>query len=201
MTVQFQAPKPHALFWIDIEATALSKKNDFSDVHPLELAVIVTDFDLEPMAGYEAVITPTAETVASLRRNPQALEMHRANGLVAALKGTTETVEEVEQNLIQMLKTKTALQPGEFMIAGSGVARYDYGLLDKWMPALTSWFAYYPFDIGVMRRTAKILSGGRQIVEPNTASYGDEKLHRARADVEAHLAEARQWQDWFRRAS
>lgn len=198
MTVAFRPPQPHALLWIDIEATSLPEKNNFDKVLPLEVAVIITDFDLDPYGGYEALITPTPAHIEALKDPNSAVEMHRKNGLLAAIKaGPTESMSDVEAAIIGVIKNKTTFGKGEFMIAGSGVARYDYGLLDRWMPNLTEYFAYYPFDIGVARRTNKILSGGRQLVPPHTASYGDDKLHRALADVQAHIEEARSWRKFF----
>lgn len=204
MAVEFRSPKPHALMWTGVETTGVptrERPNDFSTVYPLEVCVIFTDFDLEPFGGYAAVITPTAESVAALRENPDVLEMHRTSGLIAALKGESVTIEQAERDIIDVIKKRTTYEHGEFMIAGSGVAAFDYPLIKHWMPSVARYMAYYPFDIGVMRRTARILSGGRQLVDMNAASYGDAKLHRAQADTEAHISEAKQWQEFFRRVS
>lgn len=197
--VEFRPPRAQALMWVDIETPGLPEGNDFSVIPPLEICVILTDFDLQPFAGYEAVFKPTPEHVAALRKNPDAAQMHRESGLLAALKGDdTVSVQQAEGDIIGMVKRAAAFDKGEYMIAGSGVASFDYPLLKHWMPNLCHYLAYFPFDIGVMRRTARVLSHNRTFVNPNAASYGDAKLHRARADVEAHIAEARQWMDWFR---
>ena len=198
MTVSFRPPKPQALLWVDFEGTGVTDTNDFSGIHILEACVILTDFDLVPFGGYTAVITPTAEAIAALKENPGALDMHRTSGLLAALKGETETLAELEQGVIKMIKRQSTFGEGEFMIAGSGVAMYDFPLIKQWMPALNKYLAYFPFDIGVERRVSTILNGGRSVVPPNTASYGDKKLHRSEADVRAHLKEAEQYKDFFR---
>lgn len=206
--VSFRPPKAQCLVWVDIETPGLpsdAEPMNWASIPPLEICVIVTDFDLEPFAGFESLITPTPATVAALRAkgNGPALEMHTNSGLLADLKaavaaGETLTVEEFEMKIIDLFQKRTTFDKGEFMLAGSGVGTFDYSIIKTFMPRLASWLAYYPFDIGVLRRTARILSGGRQLVEPNTSSYGDLKLHRARADVEAHIAEARQWREFFR---
>lgn len=205
--VSFRPPTAHALAWIDIETPGVPPDEapmDFKSIPPIEVCVILTDFDLDPFAGYEALITPTPDHIAALRdpRNSSALEMHTESGLLEALKAArsaeeTVSIEQAESDIIQMMKSKTTFGKGEFMIAGSGVAAFDYPLVKTFMPALASWFAYYPFDIGVLRRTSRILSGGRQLVEPHLSSYGDKKVHRARKDVEAHIEEARSWQAFF----
>jgi oligoribonuclease (3'-5' exoribonuclease) len=184
---------PQALFWIDVEAPGLPKKdapNDYSKLPPLEVGVIITDMDLQRISGYEEVIKLNATHVASLKDpdNVGAVEMHKKNGLIKASRDAPvqNTVAFVEKELITLIKETTTYNKGEFMIAGSGVAAYDRPLLN-------------PFDIGVERRVSKILAG-QAVVNYSPKSYGEEKLHRAYADVEAHLDEALQYREWFRKA-
>ena len=73
---------PQALFWVDFETTNLPDGNDFSNVHVLEVAVIITDFDLQPYVGYEEVLKLTREGVDAIKANPVVLEMHKVNGLL-----------------------------------------------------------------------------------------------------------------------
>ncbi len=207
MTVAFTSPKPQALAWIDIETPGLPNTAapwDYSGCMPLEIAMILTDFDLTEFGGYTALITPTPESVAALRNpgNAMALEMHQQSGLIQALSaavkaGETESLLQAEENLIKTLTTRSTFEKGEFMLAGSGVGAFDYMVLKRFMPRLCQWFAYYPFDIGVVRRVGKVLSGGRDLVNPSLHSYGDLKEHRALADIKAHLDEAREWQKVF----
>lgn len=191
---------PQALVWIDVEATGLPDGNDFSNVHILEIAAILTDFDLKPFAGYEGVVQIDEQIKDALRnpRNKAALDMHLESGLLKDVKESTDTLEQIEAEIVNLLKTKTAFEKGEFMIAGSGVAAYDFPLLKEHMPELASWFTYAPFDIGVQRRVAYYLSERRDLVPLVDASFKEgEKKHRALADVKAHLAEAVQWKKFY----
>lgn len=186
------------LFWIDIESSGLPKGNDWSGVSVLEVACIVTDFALNPEAGYEEVVKLTQKAADELRGNPEVLEMHKKNGLLQrAAKEATMTMAEVEQEMIGLLKD-TGLDKGEFMIAGSGVAAFDHPLMKSLMPELASWLAYYPFDIGVLRRTLRILNGNKDLVPAVKASYGPDKSHRAMDDVKAHLEESVLYQRYFK---
>lgn len=187
-----------ALAWVDIETTGLPNGNDFSDVHILEVAVLVTDFDLQPLGGYHEAVKLTRAGADALRGNPEVLGMHRKNGLIVDSKNSEFTLADVEKEIIKLLKETTSFDKGEFMIAGSGVAAFDFPLIKDKMPEFASWLAYYPFDIGIMRRTARILSGGKDIVNPTVKSFGAEKLHRAWEDVKAHVDEAKEYQAWFR---
>ncbi len=192
------AKYPSALFWMDAETTSLPEGNDFSDVHILEFAFIVTDFDLKPYFGYSAQLALTPEAKAALGKNPVVLQMHLDNGLLKDCKESTDTLESVEADVINLLKTKSTQEKGEYMIAGSGVATFDLQLLKAKMPELASWLAYFPFDIGVLRRGGRILSGGKDLIPPQTASFGKDKAHRAMADTKAHYEEAKLWQKLFR---
>jgi oligoribonuclease (3'-5' exoribonuclease) len=190
------------LVWVDAETTDLPKGNDFSDVHVLEVAAIVTDFDLEKYAGFHSPIKLTKAAADSLRANDYTREMHQKNGLIRDCAGEDASdLASVEAQIIQMLKDKTTFDKGEFMLAGSGVASFDFPLIKAKMPELASWLTYYTFDIGVMRRTANILAG-KNVVNPIPRSYdNDVKEHRAWDDVLAHIEEAERFRTWFRSVS
>jgi hypothetical protein len=50
----------------------------------------------------------------------------------------------------------------------------------------------------VVRRAAKILSGGRDVVTPTEESFKEGvKVHRALSDTKAHIKEAQQFQKLF----
>lgn len=191
-------PYPSALFFVDVETTGLPVGNDWSNVSILEVGVIVTDFDLKPYFGYQGVVQMDDAIRTQLKANPEVFKMHLDNGLLKDSKESTDTLQTIESEIVGMLKSKTTQDKGEFMIAGSGVATFDLQLIKDKMPELASWLAYFPFDIGVQRRTAKILSGGRDLVQPIKESFaGDVKKHRALDDIKAHLKEAIEWQKFY----
>lgn len=185
------------LLWCDLETTTLPVGNDYSGVHVLEVAFILTDFDLEPYEGYQESIKMTRAAADSLRANDYTKKMHTENGLIKDCIASTVTLAEAEAEVIRMIEEKTTFEPGEIMLAGSGIAAFDRPVIKHWMPKLDRWLAYYPFDIGVDRRVTKILAGKDVINIPNE-SYGDTKAHRAWADVQAHLEEAKRKREWFR---
>lgn len=193
-----------ALFWTDFETTGLPNGNDFSGVHILEVAVVITNFDLQPITGYKEVIAMTKTAAEAIQANDYVKKMHTDNGLIAASvaaarSGEGRTTADVEGELLDLIRENTTFDKGEFMIAGSGVAAYDHPLIKAKMPRLAKFLAYYPFDIGVQRRTALILSGNRELVNPTPRSYQDgQKEHRAWDDVMAHIEEAKRWMEFYR---
>jgi len=197
-------PKKYAqcLLWCDLETTQLpGPKNDYSNVHVLEVAFLLTDFDLKPYQGYHEAIKMTRGAADSLRGNEFTKDMHTKNGLIKDCLASTTTIEDAEAEVIAMMEEWTTFDPGEFMLAGSGNAAFDRPVINQWMPTLASWLTYYPFDIGVDRRTTSILAGGDVINVPaDSAGFGEAKLHRAWNDVEAHVEEAKRKRAWLREA-
>jgi len=193
-----------ALFWTDFETTGLPKGNDFSGVHILEVAVIITNFDLQPLTGYKEVIAMTRTAAEAIKGNDYVKNMHTKNGLIAASVAAARsesphTTADVEGELLDLIRENTTFGKGEFMIAGSGVAAYDHPLIKEKMPRLAEYLAYYPLDIGIQRRMALILAGNRELVNPTPRSYQDgQKEHRAWEDVQAHIEEARRWMEFYR---
>lgn len=191
---------PQRLAWIDLETDGLPNGNDYSVVNVLEFAMIVTDFALNPEAGYEEVVKLTRAGAERIKANEYVKNMHAANGLIRASRDSEFTLAEVEQNAIEVLK-EMGLDKGEFMIAGSGVASFDFPLIKTQMPELASWFAYFVLDVGVLRRSVKILAG-KDLVAPVRESFEDGvKAHRARGDVEAHMKEGESFMEYFRSLS
>lgn len=187
------------LLWVDLETTSLPVGNDFSGVHILEVAFILTDFDLKMYDGYYEAIKMTRPAADALKANDYTREMHTKNGLIKDCIASQVTLAEAEQNVLQMMREKTSFDKGEFLLAGSGSAAFDRPAIKEHMRELDSWLAYYPFDIGVDRRVTKILAGQDVINIPaDSAGFGDAKLHRAWNDVQAHIEEARRKREWLR---
>lgn len=190
---------PSALFWVDLEATGLPDGNDFSDVHILEVGAVITDFNLTKFTGYDDYVKLTPEHVAALKKSPEVVEMHTTSGLIEdCAKTGTKTVADIEQELIELMK-ECSLSKGDFIIAGSGVAAYDFPLIKEKMPELASWLKYYSIDVGILRRTLHFLGNGKQFVRGVRESHKTgHKKHRAFSDILAHLEEAEQYRDWLK---
>lgn len=196
---------PIALFWIDLESDRLIPDPvdgviDFRPMNIMEVAVIVTDFDLNPITdGYREAVKMTPEMAQGLRENEFILDMHRGSGLVKDCIASTHTLADIEDEIIAMLKSDTTVTERELQIAGSGVAAFDHPVIKALMPKLARWLHYAPFDIGVLRRSSKIMAKGDVVNVPKSYKDGV-KTHRAWDDVEAHLEEGVQFRDFYRRA-
>lgn len=190
------------LAWIDLETDNLPTDRpnviDFTDVHLMELALIVTDTDLNinEVGGYSEVAKMTKETADVLRSNPEVRKMHTENGLIKSCIAATHTIEDIDAEVDAML-SEIGVEKGMVAIAGSGVAMFDFPFIRCKMPLTASWLAYYPYDYGIFRRLVKSIAG-RYVTNPQLGSYSDAKVHRAMNDVEEHLREAQFFRDWIR---
>lgn len=189
---------PQALVWIDIESDSLPEGNDYSNVGILEIAGVVTDFDLTKFNGVHDVVKLTQAHVTNLKKNPTILEMHKDSGLIVECSKSENTLRDLEEQMIQLLKD-SSFDKQEYILAGSGVATFDMPLIQTKMPELASWLQYYTMDIGILRRSVFYLSHRRQFVKDVRKSFQPgHKKHRAFDDVLAHIEEAEQYKDWLR---
>lgn len=186
---------PKHLLWIDIETTGLPEGTDYTDVHLLETGVILTDMALNRIVGLTDVIGLTAAAADAIRKNDYVRKMHGASGLLKESIASKTTMTEAEDEIIAVLK-ENGVGKGEAMIAGSGVAAFDHPFIKAKMPRLNAYLAYFPYDIGIVRRMTRTMIGKDVVNVP--ASYGDTKEHRAMNDVLAHLEEATLFQTYLR---
>lgn len=187
---------PPMILWADLETTGLEVVEGKD--HVLEVAVLVTDLDLNPWAGYHEAIKMTKGAALALKANDYVREMHTKNGLIKDCLKSEVTLEQAEANIIDLLKTETSFNQREFQLGGSGVAHFDDEIFKRSFPNLQKWLSYELFDIGVYRRMSRVFAG-KFIVNSSPASYDEGvKVHRAFDDVKAHIEEARKYRDLFR---
>lgn len=176
---------PSKLLWTDLETTGLDKLTD----EILEVGVVLTDMDLNEIARYSAPIKLTPLAIERIRNDKFVQDMHLGNGLLGDCKHSEKTLRDAELDIIDLL-IRRQCTPGEVLLAGSGVARFDQDYIDRLMPELAQWFPYYVMDVGLVRRAAHIAAPGKEIFPKIEESFSN-KAHRALADALAHLEEAR----------
>ncbi len=180
------------LLWIDLETTALPKGNDYSDVHILEVGAILTDLSLNKIEGYTEVVGMNQAIADSLRGNDYVRNMHKESGLIQDSIQSNITLADIEHELLGLLDDHN-VEVGRVALAGSGVTAFDFNVIKEHMPTLAEALVYFSYDIGIFRRMWKSLAP-RDIVNPSLNKHGDEKVHRAMADIEDHLDEAKNYQ-------
>lgn len=186
------------LVWIDLETTGSDLQNDYV----LEIAMLVTK--AEP--PFELVMEPVSHVIAHagtgwlkrLAETPVVLEMHQATGLLldcvawnsrtmADDGGDLPWLSRVDERLARQLEEIG--KPHTFMMAGSGVGHFDKPIVDRRFPKVAKYLQYPVIDVGVIRRTLRMI-GWDDVI---TATYGstvpEGRKHRAYDDIMDHRNE------------
>lgn len=172
--------RPTFLAWVDLETTGSDREQD----PILEVATLVTsnEFPFVILESYEAVVRPNIQNWTH-RLGPVVLEMHIRNGLLTEVFNEGRPLGEVESEVMKMLSKYG--KPHDFIIAGSGVAHFDRGMIDAQMPRLSKWLRYYSIDVGVLRRSLEVM--GSPIA--GNYEFPEAKEHRGLLDIFDHRLE------------
>lgn len=162
------------IVWLDLETSALEP----DDGVILEIAAIATDEDLREVGRrFHAVLEAPASMEEQVER------MHRASGLYEQCQRSDVTEPRAE---VQFYWWLSAQGMAHIIMAGSGVSHFDMRWLKARMPSAAGLFSYAPIDVGVLRRSLRLVN----VAVPDVPeSSGKAKAHRAMLDVEAHLRE------------
>lgn len=152
--------------WIDIETTGLNPEEDLM----LELAVVITDFDLNEQAEFSSIIV---ESDAAIRCEANGiLDMHKKSGLLDSIKQWGHDVDctltNVERRALQFLEEECPsrrLGP----MCGSTIA-FDRSFLKVHMPELAGRFHYRNLDVSTVNELARCW-------KPKLKAYAKERQH------------------------
>ncbi len=181
-----------ALLWLDLETTGTDETKDSI----IEIGVVATTTDLTILGEWVSLVRPTDEALGRLLRTPVVLAMHEENQLFHELMEAegVPTIGAVDHQLHEWMNdVGNYPTPVSWVLAGSGVGHFDRRFIKAQMPKLDRRLRHWCIDVGVLRRAHQMWSGDTTTPWPN-----DMKTHRALDDAYVHLAEARQWRDFFR---
>src|SRR4051812_38112000 len=85
------------LFWIDLEMTGLDENTD----HILEVAVIITDMDLNPIEEFHRIVYQPPSALEAM--DDWCKKTHGDSGLTAAV-ATGTPIATVENELVELVK-------------------------------------------------------------------------------------------------
>ncbi|NRD07759.1 oligoribonuclease [Rathayibacter agropyri] len=171
------------LVWIDCEMTGL----DLSVDELVEIAVVVTDFDLEPLdEGLSIVIRPDDSALANM--GDFVRTMHETSGLLAEIPSGVSVAEAEYEVLEYVLKHVPAEQQAP--LAGNSIGT-DRAFLAAFMPRLDSHLHYRNVDVSTIKELARRWFPRIYFNAP--AKNGG---HRALADILESIRELR----YYRRA-
>lgn len=163
------------LVWIDCEMTGLDPAHDVL----LEIATIVTNYDLEVIARGPVIAIRTSESRLA-KMDAWNQRTHSASGLLDRVRTEGVSVTEAEEETLRFVKKycykKTA------PLCGNSIGQ-DKRFLAKYMPQLHDFLHYKVVDVSSIKVLVSEWYGGRYASPPK------QELHRALADIEESIAE------------
>jgi oligoribonuclease len=162
---------------MDLEMTGLDPQR-----HTIvEIATLVTDDDLVVTAeGPDLVVHATPEQLAAME--PVVRDMHTRSGLLAAIEGSTLSLEEAGKLTMEFLKTHVPAK-GTVPLCGSSIGT-DRRFLSIQLPDIENWLHYRSVDVSTVKELCRRWypeALGRAPVKSTT--------HRALDDVKESVAE------------
>lgn len=146
MTTKPIADPTTPLVWIDVETTGLAPGSRI-----LEIALVVTDADLQPLGPAPARCTIWIQSDEIEHMEPVAREMHERSGLLLECRACrSDFVDEhsAENWLLQRL-VDLGVESCRSPLAGSSVA-FDRSVLAERMPALAAYLHYRSIDVSTL---------------------------------------------------
>ncbi|MFC9983411.1 oligoribonuclease [Microbacterium keratanolyticum] len=135
------------LVWIDCEMTGL----DLSVDELVEIAVVVTDFELRPLdPGFQIVIKASETALGQM--NDFVTEMHRTSGLLDEIPGGVSLAEAQDQVLAYI--RRFVPQERKAPLAGNTIGT-DRMFLAKYMPDIDQWLHYRNVDVSSIKELSR----------------------------------------------
>lgn len=184
LPVEAPAPDDNYLVWIDMEMTGLHPDSD----RILEVALVVTDADLQTVAEGPVVVVHQPETVlAAMDAWNQAT--HGRSGLTERVRLSPVDEAAAEDTLLAFLRQY--LRPGKSPMCGNSICQ-DRRFLARWMPRLEAFFHYRNLDVSTLKELA------RRWKPEVYRSFEKKSRHEALADVYESIAELQHYRaNWI----
>lgn len=168
------------LFWIDLEMTGLDEKVDVI----LEVAAILTDWNLKPFAEFHRIVYQPREVLD--RMDEWCVKTHGASGLTAQVPNGVP-IETVENELVEFLE-KNYKKPNKLILAGNSVWN-DRIFITKQLPKVAKLLHYRMVDVSSFKEVFREKFGVK--VEKKNG-------HRAVDDIFASISELETYLSYFK---
>ena len=174
-------PLLQPLVWIDLEMTGLDPDTN----RIVEIAVIITDGALDHLVEGPDLVLATDEPALDAM-DDVVVQMHRASGLTDAIRASSITVEQAEQEVLAFVAQHVP-EPRSAPLAGNSV-HADRAFLQRYMPTLEAYVHYRNVDVSTIKELARRWYPDSLEKAPKKAGG-----HRALADIRESIDEMRYW--------
>ena len=170
------------LVWIDCEMTGLDLRTDAL----IEVAALVTDFDLNVLGeGVDVIIKPTETSLDQMIEFVRS--MHEKSGLLEEL-ANGKTLAEAEEQVLAYIKEHCP-EGSRPPLAGNTVAT-DRAFLARDMPGLESFLHYRIVDVSSIKELSRRWYPRAYFAAPTKRGN-----HRALADIQESIEELRYYRE------
>ena len=136
------------LAWMDLEMTGLDPARHVI----LEIAMIITDDELEPVAELGPLVIKASE--AELAEMDKVVRhMHETNGLLKAVSESDLTLAEAASQTLAFLKSYCQ-KSGQVPLCGNSIGT-DRRFLARYLPEVETWLHYRSVDVSSIKELAK----------------------------------------------
>ncbi|HEX7744387.1 MAG TPA: oligoribonuclease [Micromonosporaceae bacterium] len=170
-------PVADLLVWIDCEMTGLDLRKDAL----IEVAALVTDPDLNVLGeGVDLVIHADEQALGDMPEVVRA--MHEKSGLTEAVRRSTVTLTEAEDQLLEYIGSHVT-DPRGAPLCGNSIAT-DRGFLARDMPRLDAHLHYRMIDVSSIKELCRRWYPRAYFGQPAKGL-----AHRALADIRESIRE------------
>ena len=187
------------LLWGDLETGGLNGRLDNGELgmnyYPIfEIAIIVTDLELEPIGEPLRLVIHQSDDVIS-RSHEWAIDTHTKSGLLKDVRESGITLEQAETLIIEYLnnlginKYDRKKQSGA-IFAGNSIS-FDRSFLMCQMPTLSDFMHYRQLDISALNIAFRFWLP--ELANSITKEYS----HEALADIKESIQEAKTYKEYI----
>lgn len=177
--------------WIDVETTGFTKLSEqMAYKHCLlEMAIVLTDSDLNPFANLNVVIHHKPEDYLPVS-DEVVMKMHTDNGLFAECEKSSLSLKEAETQILAFFK-ENGVNGWEARLCGNSVY-LDRVFIEIKMPKLSDFIHYRNMD----------MSSVNEFLLTVSPQFATEKgtSHRAMGDIMESIREGKKYQTTLRAA-
>jgi len=176
-------PDANRLLWLDMEMTGLDAERDLI----IELAIIVTDSELNVLAESDACVVHQSDAVLD-GMDDWNKTTHGRSGLIERVKAST--LDEAAAEAAMLAFAARWVPPRASPMAGNSICQ-DRRFLARCMPALEAHFHYRNLDVSTLKELCKRW-------QPELArGFIKRGAHTALADVRESIEELRYYRKHF----
>jgi len=176
-------PPTDRLVWLDLEMTGL----DVARHVIVEIAIIVTDSELEPLDdGLDLVVHQPEAALAAM--DDFVRKMHEKSGLLPAITASSLSLDDAGARALEYVKERVP-EAGVAPLCGNSIG-VDRRFLDRQLPALDAYLHYRSIDVSSLKELCR-----RWYPEAYRKRPGKTEKHRALDDIRESIAELRYYRE------